>query len=85
MGHRWYTSYLASPFVKTAVVVTGIGDIYTISNIDPGQGVVMLFEKLYNERNKDGIIEHQVESVLDQLTKKGAIRYVKKEKAETVK
>lgn len=45
----------------------------------------MLFEKLYNEKNKDGLIEHQVKSILDQLAKKGAIRYVKKEKEETVK
>lgn len=60
-------------------------EIYVISNIDPGQDVVMLFEKLYNERNKNGLIEPQVESVLDQLAKKGAIRYVKKEKEETVK
>ncbi|WP_303060301.1 minor capsid protein [Veillonella magna] len=73
-------AYLARPFVNTAVVVTGVGDIYVISNINRNGDVDMLFEKLYNERNKDGLIEHQVEGVLDQLAKKGAIRYVKKEK-----
>ena len=38
----------------------------------------MLFEKIYNEKNKEGLIEHQVESVFGQLAKKGAIWYVKK-------
>lgn len=73
-------AYLTKPFVHTAVVVTRMGDIYVVSNIDRSQNVALLFEKLYNEVEDRESVAYQVEDVLEKLSKLGAIKYVKKEK-----
>lgn len=73
-------AYLTKPFVRTAVVVTRMGDIYVVSNIDRSQNVALLFEKLYNEVEDRESVAYQVEDVLEKLSKLGAIKYVKKEK-----
>lgn len=76
--------YLARSFVNTAVVVTGVGDIYVISNINRSANVDVMFEELYN-KTKQAIIWQCVEDTLIELGKRGVIRYVKKEREDVLK